>query len=704
MTFRLKGALLRGGACLTLFIIPVANCACAQDARPEQVRAGSILVTGSRIRLPEIAETEPVVSLDGSRLAERNLTNVADALNETPGYRGSVTPESAQPSFGQGVNFINAYMLGSNRTLTLVDGHRVVSSNVPTIFGRATPGTQVDLNAIPAILVKRVDRVSIGGAPVYGTDAIAGTVNIVLKRTLRGLEMRGTSGITEHGDGPRWHLAAAGGSSFAQGRGHFAGAVSYDRQSSLVANDRGFFRANLASTTNPCTAPQAGVCSIFNTVALLGPPGRSPANDGRINPTIGFNDSLTDGFPGAILIRDFALPALTPGGVLSSGTGAYAYRFAPDGSLMPHDTGIVFGAPIPGILAPAATASGGDGLRLFDYVPITSRLERLNAALFFTYDLTDRLHFFAEGLLYHGKADEPTQLPSFNAPLFGGVSGALTFRTDNPFLGPQARQQLAALGYGDTFQLSRAHADLADLTGSSKSRLYRGVVGLDGSVGLGGRDYSFELSVNYGRNEFTDHGQSIDQQKFVNAVNVALVDGKIACTTTPTVTGFPAGQMPVADPACVPLNLFGAGAPGQAALDYVLRDTVAKSRLEQLVVNGNFGGSPFDIFGNPAAFNIGFEHHEEKAGFRPDAFLQAGSGRSVAIAPTRGSYNLDELFGEVLLPLILPDKGAVFSKLLAFGRIRHVESSANGSFTAWSAGGSFAPVRDVEFRGNFGIM
>ncbi|MCB2061517.1 MAG: TonB-dependent receptor [Novosphingobium sp.] len=675
--------------------------ALAQRVASGEAKAPSILVTGSRIRAPQIDGTEPTVSLDGERMAERGLANVADALNETPGYRGSVTPESAQPSFGQGVNFINAYMLGSNRTLTLVDGRRVVSSNVPTIFGRATPGTQVDLNAIPAILVERVDRVSIGGAPVYGSDAIAGTVNVVLKHNLRKLELRAISGVTEQGDGFRWSAAAAGGSSFAQGRGSFTGAISYDRQSSVVADDRAFFRANLGKTTNPCTTLQAGVCSFFNLASLLGPADRTPANDGRVNPNIGFNDSLSDGYPGSILIRDFALPAITPGGVLSSGSGAYRYRFAPDGSLVPHDTGTVFGAPIPGILAAAATASGGDGLRLFDYVPITSRLERLNAALFFTYDLTEQLRFFAEGLFYHGKADEPVQLPSFNAPLFGGVSGALTFRTDNPFLTTQAREQLVALGYGDTFQLSRAHEDLADLTGSSDSKLYRGVFGVEGGLNLGGREYGFEVSVNFGRSDFTDHGQSIDQQKFVNAVNVALVEGKIACTTTPTVTGFPTGQTPVADPACVPLNLFGAGAPSQAALDYILQETVAKSRLEQLVVNANIGGSPFDIFGNPAAFNIGFEHHGEKADFDPDAFLQAGSGRSVAIAPTKGSYNLDEVFAEVLLPLITPDNGAIISKLLAFARIRRVANSANGNFTAWSTGGTFAPVRDVEFRGNF---
>ncbi|MBW8752872.1 MAG: TonB-dependent receptor plug domain-containing protein, partial [Sphingomonadales bacterium] len=86
----------------------------------------SIVVTGSRIRQPEVAGTEPLVTTTADYLRDRSLTNLADALNEVPGYRGSVTPAGDQASYGQGVNFINLYGLGSNRTLTLVNGRRVV--------------------------------------------------------------------------------------------------------------------------------------------------------------------------------------------------------------------------------------------------------------------------------------------------------------------------------------------------------------------------------------------------------------------------------------------------------------------------------------------------------------------------------------------------------------------------------------------------
>jgi len=675
--------------------------ASAASTEPAASPDATIVVTGSRISAPQVADLSPLVSLDVQYLDDRNLTNPADALNELPGFRGSVTPAGPQGSFGQGVNFINLYRLGSNRTLTLVNGRRVVTSNVPSVLGNANPGNQVDLNVIPAILIDRIETVSIGGATAYGSDAVAGTVNVILKRRLRGLEARGTVGVTGEGDGMRWNAALAGGHDFAGGRANISAAISYDRQHGVLANDRAFYRANIGPATNPCTVPQAGVCNAFNLVSVLGPAGRTPANDGRVNPDIGFNNTTSDGFPGSILIRDLRLAALTRGGLLSSGVGAYSYQFAPDGRLVPYTRGTPFGVPLLGPLAPASIASGGDGLALNDFSQITSALKRINAALSFTYELSDRVTFFADALYYDGKADELVQQPTFNATLFGGASGPLTFRTDNPFLSAQARQQLAALGYTSTFQLSRANADLADLTGWSRSRLYRAVAGIEGKFAVGDRDFTYQASINWSRNDFTDHGQVIDQQRFVNAINVTALNGQPACSLTPTVTGLPAGQIPVADPACVPLNLFGEGAASPAALAYILRDTVSRSRMEQVVAEANVGGSLFALNGNPVSVNLGYEHRAEKARFAPDPFLAQGLSRNAAVAATGGAFHLDELSAEALVPLVTPENRWPIARLDLFARLRHVMSNVNGAFTAWSAGGDLAPVEDVTFRGSY---
>lgn len=210
-----------------------------------------IIVTGTRIRMPEAAGIEPLFQLDRSYPDERNLPHFADALNESPGFRGSLTPDGAQSEFGQGVNFINAFGLGSQRTLTLVNGRRFVSSNGPTIFAGASPGTQVDLNAIPSILLDRVDRVAIGGAPTYGSDAIAATVNVVLRQRLQGIETRAMAGVSEEGDKFHWKLSAAGGQDFADGRGNITLAISFDRSDGVAAADRSFYRDNLAARPIP---------------------------------------------------------------------------------------------------------------------------------------------------------------------------------------------------------------------------------------------------------------------------------------------------------------------------------------------------------------------------------------------------------------------------------------------------------------------
>lgn len=676
-----------------------ANDAGAQVGSP--AASSEIIVTGSRIARSELSGTEPVVTVRAQQLVDFPWSHFADALDEFPGFQGSLTPRGPQGQFGQGVNFVNAFGLGSNRTLVLVDGQRFVSSNGPTAFSAATPGAQVDLNALPSVLVERVDRLAIGGAPVYGSDAIAATVNIRLRRKLTGLELRGLSGATGEGDNFRWRLAAAGGSQFGGGRGHVTLAASYDRVGGVAASERSTYRANIASAANPCTTARADLCSAVGTLAMLGPAGRSPASDGRVNPNIGFNDATDDGNPASVLIRGFALAATATGGVISSGSGAYTWRFAPDGALVPYARGSLFGAPLSGPLAAASISSGGDGFTLLDRTSLISRSERLNMAALVSFELTDRIEAFADAIWYRGRFDEVADLPTFNAVQFRDDSAALTFRIDNPFLTDQARAQLAVLGYGQTFQISRANTDLADRSGSAKNEVFRIVSGLRGSSDLAGRDYSFDLSINYGRSRFTDKAQAVDRQRFVNAVNVALVNGTAACSTASTVSGFASGVVPVADPACVPLNLFGSGAPSKAALAYVIADTRARSRLEQFVASANLAGSPLDLRGNPVSVSLGAEHRKERARFTPDTFLESGQGRSVAIPRVAGSYAIDALYGEVAVPLILPENDAFISKLLVFARARHVDNNRSGSFTSWSAGGSLAPIGDIELRGNY---
>lgn len=653
-----------------------------------------ITITGSRIRLPNFESVEPIVVVDEKYIDERNITNVADAINELPGVRGSVTPNGGQGSFGQGVNFVNNFGLGSNRTLTLVNGRRFVSSNVPTLFNQGSAGTQVDLNVIPTILVDRVDLVSVGGAPVYGSDAISGTVNVILKTDFDGIEVNGTTGITEEGDNFRYNVSAVGGINFLEDRGNITVSYSRDRVDGVLSNKRDFLAQNFGNATNPSSSQAAG---------LGRAPGITFANDGRVNPTIGFNDSPVDTFPGSVLIRDLTIPFLTAGGLITGTPGSSAavagavtrnFYFDAAGNLTPYDRGI----PFVGI-----NASGGSPttFRFSDFGQITSNLERDIFNGFLNFEVTPALKFFAEGTYFRSRGDELVQQPTFNSTLFGGSSGPLVFDVTNPFLSTQARDQLIALGV-NRFQVSRASSDLADLTGYSQNKLYRAVAGLKGDFQLFGRDMNYEVSGNFGRTDITDVRQDLNRQNFINAINVTTnASGQIVCNPTPAFQAAPGGTA-TADPNCVPLNLFGIGNASQAARDYIISENTTKSRLEQHVVNANVGGSFFDLPAGPLAFNVGYEHRKEKGAFNPSQFEQQGLGRAVAIAPVKGSYNVDEVFGEVLVPFVNPSLDLPFMyKAEAFARGRYVDNTVNGGFFAWAVGGTVQPIRDIEFRGNY---
>ena len=198
-----------------------------------------------------------MVTLDDEYIEDRNLTNVADALNELPIYQGSVTPAGAQGSFGQGVNFVNTFGLGSNRTLTLINGRRFVNSNPPTIFNNASAGTQVDLNVVPAVLIDRVETVAVGGAPIYGSDAIGATTNVLLKTRFDDIVITGTTGISERGDNFRFNIGGVAGYNFLDGTLNVTVAASHDKEEGVLQIERDFFKTSSRSATmrSPVASP-----------------------------------------------------------------------------------------------------------------------------------------------------------------------------------------------------------------------------------------------------------------------------------------------------------------------------------------------------------------------------------------------------------------------------------------------------------------
>ena len=686
-------------------LVPVAvaqNTAAQSDESNEEAvqELETITVTGTRIRRAGFDTLEPAIVVSEEYIKDRGLTNVADALNEIPGFGVGVTPEGGQSGFGVAVNFVNRFGLGSNRTLTLVNGRRYVSSNAPTIFGPAGPGLQVDLNVVPSLLVDRIENVAIGGAPTYGSDAIAGVVNVILKRDFEGLDTTATYGITEEGDAERYNVAALWGMNFNDGAGNFNISATWDKQEGALATERERFRQGLAFSVNPLVSQVASQT------------GRTPLNDGRVFPTP-FNTGNGDGIPNSVLIRNARLFSLTGGGLIFPGTGGFYnpngtlrgfgtgantyYQFDPSGNLVPYNPGVPFGTQ---------NASGGDGFFLNETVQLTSDLERKTLYSTGRYYFTDAIEGFYEASYYNSEALELIDQSIYNVNLFGGLSGTITFPVSYAQLSDQARGILTGLGQSN-FRLSRASRDLVNNNGRGETDLYRGVAGLMGTFEAFDRSFNWEVSGNWGRNESTFFATVLNQQNFVNALHVVRdASGNLVCSPTPVpglIVPNAAGQAstPVADPNCVPLNIFGEGRPSQAARNYVTGITVTDSVIEQRVFNANLGGTAFELPTGPLDFNVGFEHRVEKGEFSPNDFQVRGLGRAVPILGNSGEFDTDEWFAETIIPLVKADwEIPGLNRFDLTGKFRNVDNTVNGSFDTYTYGFQYRPVADIEIRGN----
>lgn len=643
----------------------------------------TIQVTGSRIPRAGFDTLEPATAISREAIDARGITNIADILNEGPTFGVGATPEAGQSAFGVGVNFANQFGLGTARTLSLINGRRVVSSNTPTIFGPAGPGLQVDLNIIPVQIVEQVDNLTIGGAPTYGSDAIAGTVNIITRRDYEGAEVSSTVGITEEGDNLRRNISAVAGSNVGNGRGNIMISASFDDVEGVLQTERDWGAAAFSFRANPCAS----------TV----PAGRDAATDGRVNTSIPFQtcspSPATDGIPNSVLIRNDRFNTFTAGGLIL-GRGL---QFAPNGDIVPFNAGVPFGTNA----ATGINSSGGDGFNLAETAQLTSDVTRRTGTLNFNYDLTEDLRFFAEGLMYSAESLELVDQSIYNVNLFGGLSAPIGFGADYPLLTQQNRDALAAAGITN-FQLSRASRDLVENNARAETDLYRIVLGFDGSFELGDRYFRWEVSGNQGKNESTFFSTVLNQQAFVNALNVAVVNGQVVCSTTATPgLVIPGGGTPRADAACVPLNLFGEGRPSEAARNYVTDEVLTNTVLEQSVFNANIGGEMFDMWGGPAAFNVGFERRIERGDFQPDFFQQQGLGRAVPITPLTGSFSTKEVFGEFILPFVDASRDLPLLKRFDItAKFRRVDNTVNGEFDAYTVGFQYNPIDDLELRGN----
>ncbi|MGH8236591.1 MAG: TonB-dependent receptor domain-containing protein [Steroidobacteraceae bacterium] len=627
-----------------------------------------MIVTGSRLHaLTGFDTLQAATVTDSEEIERRAYTNVAQALEATPGF----VPSDASPvgttqgTHSVGQSFVNLYGLGSQRTLTLLNGRRFVSSN-SAVGARSSvsPGSQVDLNVLPTGLVDRIETVSIGGAPVYGSDAIAGTVNVILKNDFEGIEANAQYSGTDEGDAEGKTFRLLMGGNFSEDRGNAVVAVEHNEQKGLLLSDR--YPSFDVLIANPLDTGEGDGIPAVNAV-----------RDYR------FAFMTEGGLPftnlAGVGLAGLVFPGVFPNGDYIFDSAGNRMQFGPNGDLIPFD----LGTPVEDFFSPAEnaiglflpqTSSGGTGLDNSRALPLLAPTKRTIVSGLAHFDVAPWARAFMEASFAHTEAEEVSELYQF---VFG-----LPVSVDNAFLTAQARDILTANGVSE-FAVGRSFKDVTDQRpGATELDLYRIVGGFDGTLG---EDWTWSVSYNYGRSRNDSQLTVIDPTRLGNAVD-AVVDasGNIVCASAAT------------NPGCVPLDIFGAGNFSEAAADYVTDTGHSISINTMTVVNANVSGRlPFGI-AEPVAFSVGVERRNEAASFEPDQTQKAGlllfAPGSNAFSRVAGGFTTEEAFTELVVPLVSQEQNVpVIRSLSLEGAARYVDHSLAGGDTTWSLGGRFSP-------------
>jgi len=680
-----------------------------QEQEEEAADLGQVTVTGSRIERAGLDTFYPAITVDRQLLEDRAYTNVADALNEIPTFGNpDATDTGVQNGFSVGQNFVDFLGLGAQRTLTLVDGRRFVSGNVPIIFGE-TGGLQVDFNVIPIALVERIETIGIGGAPIYGSDAIAGTINVITRDRFEGFEATARHGFTSKGDAEFENVMLVAGANSADGRGNVTFSAEWFRQGGLPGDARPRFSRGDNDVFFGDFTPGENVIVRNNRINIF-------TFGGLVsNPDTGFGD----------LVDPAGALGFGPLGIFPDGN---FYQFDSNSNLVPFTPG----EPGPGS---AFFALGGDGPDFFDTVDqLQSPLDRGVFTGSATYDLTNSVQFSTDFLFADSNAVELNNQGGFQTFAFDGTSAAIPFSADHPFLPQQARDVLDSNGI-DTFFLHRFNNDIIDPRDFRDQQTWRWTGGFEGDFFIGNKRWNWEGYAVHGETDVETQGEGIIDGRFLNAIDVrelseedlAMVDpavldaiggqgavgaGDLVCESvfqaaldpnfgTISGNGIATENRPFVD-GCVPLNIFGEGARSEAAREWVTGDQINTGKIKQTVWNFNVGGEVINLPGGPMAINVGYEGRRESALFTSDLGTEVPLTRSAPFEETGGDFDTDEYFLEGVVPIFGDDfRIPGFHSLEINGAAREIDNSLAGDATVWSVGGNWKPISDLNIRGNY---
>lgn len=697
-----KTSLLVRGSALTLALFSAmpamaqGEVAADDAAEAEGDAPGIIVVTGSRIARPNDEATVPITSVGPADIVQRGDVSLGDQLNQLPSLRTTFSQANSTAFIGTaGLNQLDLRGQGPSRTLVLVNGRRHVS---------AVPGQYiVDVNTIPSDLLERVDIVTGGNSAVYGSDAIAGVVNFVLKRDFEGVRVRGQGGVSTYGDRGNYSVSALVGKNFLDDRLNIALHGEYARAEALFYKDRDYLGAINADgrggvpgfiTSQITNAPNRNFDGIPNTAFVDGNPGITFGNASLGGYILPVCPAATAG--NAATVALVCSGQLTPTG----GRIAYGFAFQPDGTLLRDDPsrGLVDNRPIGGGVLGGLSATGVEDAMLLP------GLERYNVNLLMSGDFSPAFRPYIEAKYVHVTATQQSTQPTF----LSGSPLTNRFRLDNPFLSAQARATIATIlgtnADDATFAMVRFNNDLGTRAEDHIRKTYRVVVGAEGDISEKG-NLRYEVAFNYGRTEnyyqtaYKGRAGNVHVARMNNALNaVRNSAGQIVCAINAD------ASTANDDAACVPFNPFGNNAASQASKDYVTYVSERNQWAEQINAFAYLSGDSegfFELPGGPVGFAVGAEYRREDAYSAYDEPTATGATFLNGGAPfDPPSVTIKEFFGELRLPLL---KDLPFARELSLeGAARYSDyGGTTGGVWAWNAGAIWSPVEGVRVRGSY---
>jgi len=667
-----KGALLAGASLLAPF---AGGAAYAQDtaapatalpvtsqaATPaEKAAAGdsdgadTIVVTGSRIRGPALTSPSPLQAVTAEDIQRTGKLDIQEVLQQNPafGVPGQSRNTSNYGALSAGTSTINLRSLGANRTLVLIDGRRVVAG---------VPGTaQVDLSMIPSSFIERVDVLTGGASAVYGSDAVAGVVNFIYKKKFEGVLLNAQTGISERGDDDQYSVDLTIGHNFGDNRGNILLFGGWQKQGGVSSASR---RRSSTDQTSIGAATRSNALTDANLTAaqnlFIGRPNKS---------------------------------TVVPDSTFNAGTGNYI-------------------VDANGVTRPFNSAT--DGFDRTPYDQISVPLEKRQFAGRGNYEISDSINVYVEGTYANTKSRgllEPSPLvPTGSLGLFRSGNGRynieqLVVNPNNPAQSQVVRNPLVPAGLynvatdtnGDGFRdvaVSRRLTEFGQRFAIFDRTNLRFVGGLNGKLGS---NWDWDVSYNWGQTRVSSQLTGlINQDRAVQALNVIqdVYDANGNGNTNEAICASAEARAQ----GCVPWNVYGAGKASPASLAYLNAASTHDAVQTLEVAAANLSGSLFELPAGKVQIAVGAEYRKESSRETFDPLSIAARNAYVQQTNTSGSFNVKEVYGEIVVPLIHDTPG--IDNLTLRGAVRMSDYSTVGTFYAYNGGVEWSPIPDVRFRG-----